>query len=456
MAAFAKIALNETQSIAVRCQIGTFSACPKGSKVPFFGCCTSETDPCKQGCKGSNLQPTLHDPEESYFTDQACDGEAGGLFYTCAAGQFVGCCTSNPCQSPFYCPSPNLRAATRITFDTSDTGVTSSSATNTNTATGSAGKVLAPGALAGIAVGACALLLALGLGIFLFLRRRKRAKQSSVSTDSSNSAAMRFEPLRTGVYANLIVAPSNKLIDSPSGPGTPRRSTSCLPVGTLYDAHSLPRPLSYIHPAGHTENDSRSAVSLGHPQDPNFKHEDLLAAPPNYESSHLHAFLGMNTSAITIGPDYVQPTAVIPELDSRPASTAISELESRPVSMAIPELPSTSINEPANSQSTSPFSRIPFPINIPPSGKQERRDEEADDFPRMRGSVAGPGWDDWNEQPSRRSISRPPSAVFTPSQVSSNPIPLHPQTSLPGPDHTSGLLQQVPRPIKGQDEEKGP
>lgn len=59
-------------------------------------------------------------------------------------------------------------------------------------------KGLAPGALAGIAVGGCALFLALGAGMFLFLRRRKRARRPYNSPGSSNSATTRFEPLRTG------------------------------------------------------------------------------------------------------------------------------------------------------------------------------------------------------------------------------------------------------------------
>ncbi|KAE9988700.1 hypothetical protein EG328_008717 [Venturia inaequalis] len=450
MAAFANIALNKTQSIAVRCEDGKFSACPKGSKVPFFGCCNSEMDPCKQGCVGGNLQSTLFNARESHFTDQACDGEAGGLFYTCAAGQFVGCCTSNPCQSPFYCPTPNLRAATRITFGASDTAVSSSSsAAASKPPPTTENNVLAPGALAGIAIGGCTLLLALGLGIFLFLRRRKRAKQPSVSSGSPNPAETRFEPLRTGASATLIVAPFNKPVALPSSVETPRGSPSCFPVGTLYDAHGLTRS------AAHTERDSRCAGSLGHPHDMNFELEDL-AAPPRYESSHSHTFSGVNTPAIASRPDNVQLAAVIPELESRPVSTAISELESRPVSMDLPELASTSINDPTNTQSISSLSRIQFPFNIPPGGVQQRRDEGTEDVPRMRGSVAGPGWDDWNEQSGNINISRPPSAAYNPTQGPHILIPQHPQIAVPGSDHTLILSQQVPRPIKGEDEEKGP
>lgn len=132
----------------------------------------------------------------------------------------------------------------------------------------------------------------------------------------------------------------------------------------------------------------------------------------------------------------------MPELDSRPTSTVIWELDYTPASTAIPELASKPITDFTNIKSPSTFSRIPLPVSIPPSGVQEMQDEEAGDIPRMRCSAAGPGWDDWNEQPGLRRISRPPSAVY----ISSHESPSHPQTAAQDQGFAAGSLQQVPRP----------
>lgn len=204
MVTFKTISLNETQKISAGCQVGTFSACPKGSQVPFFGCCTEGVDPCKQGCIGTDLQPTYFDLQDSNFTDQACEAKGGGLFYTCSQVQFLGCCTSNPCQNQQYCPFPNLRAAVRTTFSTSNPPVAPSSAlTNPSTASKNTTAQsteqhgLAPGAAAGIGIGSSALLLAIGVGIFFFLRHRKRVTDASGAYPDS-SGAIQLEPLHTG------------------------------------------------------------------------------------------------------------------------------------------------------------------------------------------------------------------------------------------------------------------
>lgn len=67
MAAFTRTALNETQSIAVGCQIGKFPACPKGSQVPFFGCCNPEIDPCKDSCVGNSPTDILRPAGEQLY-----------------------------------------------------------------------------------------------------------------------------------------------------------------------------------------------------------------------------------------------------------------------------------------------------------------------------------------------------------------------------------------------------
>jgi hypothetical protein len=215
---YAEFTLNSTQSITASCPPGSaFSTCSRGSKVPFFGCCNSKVDPCEQGCVGNSLQPAAYDPEHSNFTDQSCNGS--GLFYTCSDSKptFVGCCTTDPCQSPNLCPFSSLQAVIRTTFNASSitsgfptTGSVpsskpSSDVSTANTLAQSTGQHdLAPRVIAGIAGGAGGALLALGIGLFFCLRRRwKHAKttyelKSTGQPESPDSVAVRFGPLRSG------------------------------------------------------------------------------------------------------------------------------------------------------------------------------------------------------------------------------------------------------------------
>lgn len=85
-----------------------------------------------------------------------------------------------------------------------------------------------------------------------------------------------------------------------------------------------------------------------------------------------------------------------------------------------------------------------------------RDDEETDDIPCMRGSVAGPGWDDWNESPSLRRSLRSQHVDSHSSLHSHIPMPSHSQPSMREQGGTSGLSQQGSKPINGQDDEKGP
>lgn len=74
----------------------------------FIGCCTSNPCSSANGCPSGNLKPASFDAAYyGDFHDQEC---SAGLFYTCnnTKPPFLGCCKSNPCSQG--CPSDSLAA----------------------------------------------------------------------------------------------------------------------------------------------------------------------------------------------------------------------------------------------------------------------------------------------------------------------------------------------------------
>jgi hypothetical protein len=82
---------------------GEFYVCSEGGQ--FVGCCAA--NPCgTTGCSAGNIRPA-HFPANQYarFPDQLCDD---GLFYTCQASGFMGCCRGSYHCDGDSCPASDL------------------------------------------------------------------------------------------------------------------------------------------------------------------------------------------------------------------------------------------------------------------------------------------------------------------------------------------------------------
>ncbi|OJD30629.1 uncharacterized protein BKCO1_5800033 [Diplodia corticola] len=166
---------------------GIWYSCGAGSR--FVGCCTS--DPCNsRGCSDGNLRPASFNASAySDFPDAECDS---GRFWTCATTDppFLGCCKVNACQAEGNagCPDEDLTAAHLPDNDAlasaySPTGGPSSTATATASASATAapddsGSTPTAGIVGGV-IGAVVVLLVVVIGALLRRRRSKKNKEAA-------------------------------------------------------------------------------------------------------------------------------------------------------------------------------------------------------------------------------------------------------------------------------------
>ncbi|KAF2088292.1 hypothetical protein K490DRAFT_39912 [Saccharata proteae CBS 121410] len=140
---------------------GSWYSCGYGSR--FVGCCRSEA--CANNCPAGNLEAASFDPSfYGQFPDQNC---GNGEWYSCNATvpPFLGCCTSNACNTASGCPSEDLGDGFLSNNPDSPTSSESASATKSNS--------VSVGAIVGGVVGGICVL-AIAVGIFFYMRRRKR------------------------------------------------------------------------------------------------------------------------------------------------------------------------------------------------------------------------------------------------------------------------------------------
>ncbi|KAL1646081.1 hypothetical protein SLS58_003501 [Diplodia intermedia] len=171
---------------------GTWYSCGAGSR--FVGCCTS--DPCNsRGCSDGNLRAASFNASAySDFPDAECDS---GRFWTCASTDppFLGCCKVDACQAEGNagCPDEDLTAAHLPNNDAlasaySPTGGPSSTATATASATGSSessdGSSASTAGIVGGVIGAVVVLLFV-IGALLWRRRSKKKKAAAAAAAAS-------------------------------------------------------------------------------------------------------------------------------------------------------------------------------------------------------------------------------------------------------------------------------
>ncbi|KAL1615901.1 hypothetical protein SLS54_008735 [Diplodia seriata] len=171
---------------------GTWYSCGAGSR--FVGCCTS--DPCNsRGCSDGNLRAASFNASAySDFPDAECDS---GRFWTCASTDppFLGCCKVDACQAEGNagCPDQDLTAAHLPNNDAlasaySPTGGPSSTATATASATGgsssSDGSSTSTAGIVGGVIGAVVVLLFV-IGALLWRRRSKKKKAAAAAAAAS-------------------------------------------------------------------------------------------------------------------------------------------------------------------------------------------------------------------------------------------------------------------------------
>lgn len=115
-----------TSQLGLTCPSGgDFYIC-QGNSTQFLGCCTS--DPCQDGkgdCPQSDLRASsFNDSAYSDITSQACASSTSstGEWYTCSKldTPFLGCCSTNACDDG--CPTKDLLAA-RLSDDAKSAAV---------------------------------------------------------------------------------------------------------------------------------------------------------------------------------------------------------------------------------------------------------------------------------------------------------------------------------------------
>lgn len=217
---------------------GSWHSCADESQ--FVGCCT--TDPCELGCSAGNLIAASFNLD-LYGTIPDLECARGAQFYTCnsTTPPFWGCCKSNPCNQN-GCPDADLSAANlginpQAPAFYSPTGTASPSASSTPHDSHPSSAVI--GGAVGGAVG-CSILL--GVLVFFLCRRRKRRSHQKYGE------AYAGIPEAPPAYSNEISAPN-------------KQSEAAVPIFELDSRMQPPVELS-AEPIVPVELDARPASSL--------------------------------------------------------------------------------------------------------------------------------------------------------------------------------------------------
>lgn len=171
---------------------GDFYSC-KDSHIQFIGCCTE--NPCIDGtgiCRQSALRYTSYS-KDAYLKiqQQSCvEPYNETKWWTCSVADtpFIGCCSSDPCNSE-GCLEEDLLAA-RVSDNATHAApfLTSTSTSDSSSSGGSGSGGLSKGAVAGIAVGsALAVLIVVGILFFFYRRREKRKRDQLAAKAQPNS-----------------------------------------------------------------------------------------------------------------------------------------------------------------------------------------------------------------------------------------------------------------------------